>query len=151
MNEEERQYYNKFARDARDEYERQMIEFRTTGTFTANQEFVKLPNANVWVRKPSRRNGLEQEISTYETLNFPKRPPSMDEAYAQREQRSIFRRKLRIKGLMDPDGTMQDGLDFEEMFREHQEQKTQQAKDESEKNQNSDGANDDDDIQLEST
>jgi hypothetical protein len=120
-----------------------MIEYRATGSFTPNQEFVKLPDVNVWVRKPSKRNGLEQEICVYETLMFPKRPPSMDEAYSQREQRSLFRRKLRLKGLENKDGTLKDGLDFEELFRENQSKKTQQTE-ELVKEQSSDGGFDGD-------
>jgi hypothetical protein len=45
----------------------------------------------------------------------------MNEAYALREQRGIFRRKLRLKGLENPDGTLKNGLDFEVLFREYQE------------------------------
>jgi hypothetical protein len=127
LTEDERRYYNQFANDARDEYNRQMIEYRATGSYTPNQEFVKLPEVNVWVRKSSKRNGLEQEICEYDTMIFPKRPPSMDEAYQQREQRSLFRRKLRVKGLENPDGSLKDGLDFEQVFQEHQEKKAKQA------------------------
>lgn len=100
-----------------------MIEYRATGSFTPNQEFVKLPEVNVWVRKESKQNDLEKEISGYETLTFPKRPPSMEEEYRIREQRSLFRRKLRLKGLENPDGTLKNGLDFEELFEQEQERK----------------------------
>jgi hypothetical protein len=109
-----------FANDARDEYTKQMIEYRATGGFTPNIEFVKLSDANVWVRKAANRNDLEKEICSYETLVFPKRPPKLDDAYALREQRSIFRRKLRLRGLENPDGTLKNGLDFEALFKEHQ-------------------------------
>lgn len=125
LSDEERNYYNRFANDCRDEYDRQMIEYRATGTYTPNQEFVKLPDANVWVRKPSQRNALEQEICGYESRHFPKRPPSMDKDYAEREQRSLFRRKLRLRGLMEADGTLQKGLDFETLFQEHQDKMAQ--------------------------
>jgi hypothetical protein len=96
-----------------------MIEYRATGAFTPNEEFIKVPGANVWVREPQKQNALEQEICEYETMVFPRRPPSMDEAFAERQRRGIFRRKLRIKGLENPDGTLKDGLDFEELYQEH--------------------------------
>ena len=118
------EHTQQFANDARDEYNKQMIEYRATGSFTPNAEFVKLSNANVWVRKETNRNDLEKEICSYETVVFPKRPPSMDEAYALREQRGIFRRKLRLKGLENSDGTLKNGLDFEVLFKEYQEKGT---------------------------
>lgn len=119
MSEEERNYYNLFANEAQETYNRQMIEYRATGTFTPNDEFIKVPGANVWVRQPSKQNPLEREICQYETMVFPRRPPSMDEAFAERQRRGVFRRKLRLKGLVNPDGTLQDGLDFEELYQEH--------------------------------
>lgn len=119
LSEEERTYYNQFANEAQEVYNRQMIEYRATGTFTPHEEFIKVPGANVWVRQPSKQNALEQEICQYETMVFPPRPPSMDEAFEERQRRGIFRRKLRLKGLMSPDGTLKDGLDFEELYQEH--------------------------------
>ncbi len=149
LTDDERKYYNRFASDARDEYDRQMVEYRATGTFTPIQEFMKLPEVNVWVRKPSKRNGLEQEICQYETMIFPKRPPSMDEAYAERERRSLFRRKLRVKGLENSDGTLKDGLDFEELFHEHQAKKSKQVEACVKKEDETSTSDDDDAVPLE--
>ena len=75
----------------------QMIEYRATGRYTPNDAFIKLPDVNVWVRRKEDQNDLEREICTYEKLVFPRRPPSMDEAYEMREERSKFRRKLKQK------------------------------------------------------
>lgn len=119
LSEEERNYYNRFANEAQETYNRQMIEYRATGTFTPNEEFIKVPGANVWVRQPNKQNALEREICQYETMVFPRRPPHMDEAFAERQRRGTFRRKLRLKGLENPDGTLKDGLDFEELYQEH--------------------------------
>ena len=41
LTDDERTYYNQFANDARDEYNRQMIDFRATGSYTPNHEFVQ--------------------------------------------------------------------------------------------------------------
>jgi hypothetical protein len=70
----------KFAIYASDEYNKQMIEYRATGGFPPNDEFVKLSDANVWVRKEANLNDLEKEICGYETVVFPKRPPAMNDA-----------------------------------------------------------------------
>jgi len=107
-----------------------MIEYRATGGYTPNNRFVKLSDVNVWVRQEQYRNDLEKEICAYDKVIFPKRPPSMDEAFALREQRSLFRRKLRLKGLENPDGTLKNGLDFELLFREDQEKKKMKDNDE---------------------
>ena len=119
LSEVERNYYNQFANEAQETYNRQMIEYRATGTFTPHEEFIKVPEANVWVRQPMKQNALEREICQYETMVFPVRPPSMNEAFEERQRRGIFRRKLRIKGLVNPDGTLKNGLDFEELYQEH--------------------------------
>ena len=154
MHKRRRRFCAQFSNDARDEYNRQMIEYRATGSFTPNTEFVKLSNVNVWVRKEANQNDLEKELCSYETVVFPKRPPSMDEAYALRTQRSIFRRKLRLKGMENPDGTLKNGLDFEVLFKEYQEKGTLKEHDERTSGDSShidDGDDDSDDLDEEAT
>eukprot|EP00980_Cylindrotheca_fusiformis_P022958 scaffold9951_cov146-Cylindrotheca_fusiformis.AAC.2 len=120
MAEEDRIYYNNFATEARKEYERQVIEYRATGSYTPSLKFSRLEGTNIWVRKHIQ-NGLEKEISQYTTCQFPKRPPTMDEAYERREERSIFRRKLKQRGMVNEDGTLKNGLDFEELLQKERE------------------------------
>jgi hypothetical protein len=112
MSELDRQYYNDFAMDAKNEYERQVIEYRATGKFTPSQKFDKLVGVNVWVRR-ILPNGLETEIASYTTCLFPPRPPQLDAAYALRDERSKLRRKLKLKGLVDHNGKLKEGYDFE--------------------------------------
>ena len=119
MSDEERQYYNTCATRMKDNYEKQIIEYRATGSYTANSEFKQLPDSNVWVKANQLlQNALEKEICGYDTVVFPRRPPSQDEAYAQREARSIFRRKLKAKGWLKEDGyTLKaEHGDFETLF-----------------------------------
>jgi hypothetical protein len=115
MSEQDRNYYNDFAMDAKNEYERQVIEYRATGKFTPSQKFDKLVGVNVWVRR-FLPNGLETEIASYTTCLFPPRPPQLDAAYELREERSKLRRKLKLKGLVDNDGKLKQGLDFEALL-----------------------------------
>eukprot|EP00934_Nitzschia_sp_Nitz4_P006962 Nitzschia sp. Nitz4//scaffold135_size62275//34535//35644//NITZ4_006353-RA/size62275-processed-gene-0.33-mRNA-1//-1//CDS//3329535572//6952//frame0 len=116
MSEDERKDYTDFSDQAREVYLRQLIEYRATGKYTPSTEFIKLPQTNVWIR----RNGnlLEQEIQNYPTYTFPKRPPSMDKAYEEREERSRLKRKLKSKGLMNEDGTFAEGVDFDELLQQ---------------------------------
>ena len=119
MTEDDRNYYNDFAMDAKREYEHQVIEYRATGSFTPSKEFSKIDDVNVWIRKQKAfQNKLEREISNYDTCLFPKRPPQLDRAYEEREERSKLKRKLKVKGLVNDDGTLKDGLDFEELLQE---------------------------------
>jgi hypothetical protein len=113
MSAEDREYYARFAKDARKEFDHQVIEFRSTGAFQPSKHFAPLDNSNIWIRKDFP-NPLETEILSYETIRFPKRPPEFDDAYEEREVRSIIKRKLREKGLMEKDGkTWKKSVDFE--------------------------------------
>jgi len=72
-----------------------------------------MENSNVWIRKDFP-TPLEKEISSYETIHFPKRPPKLDKEYEEREMRSTVKRKLKLKGLLGEDGeTWKKGVDFE--------------------------------------
>jgi hypothetical protein len=138
MNEDDRIYYTHFAQDARREYEKQVIEYRATGKYTPSSEFVKLPDVNVWVRR-RRQNGLEREISDYESCQFPKRPASMDKAYEKREVRSKLKRKLKLKGLWSDDGTyLKNGLDFETLLEEERQSKATNEEGEEEEEEGKD-------------
>ena len=111
MSDDDRNYYNKFATEARKEYETQQIEYRATGSFTPSAEFIKLENVNVWVRADlERRNGLEQEICQYETFTFPRRPAELDERYEIQLEVSKYRRKLKLKGWLNDDGSVKDNI-----------------------------------------
>ncbi|GKY95424.1 hypothetical protein MPSEU_000503900 [Mayamaea pseudoterrestris] len=105
MTDAQRDEYNDFADQVRQEYTDQLCEFRATGTYTPSERFEKKPGANVWVRKRvHEKNALERELDTYESYSFPPRPAELDEAYRKREEASKQRRKLKLKGLLDRDG-----------------------------------------------
>ena len=126
MSEVDRKYYNDFAAEAKKQYEKQVIEYRATGSFTPSEECLKL-DGNVWIRKHVQ-NKLEQEISRYPSCQFPKRPAKLDKAYNEREERSKFKRKLKDKGMLNEDGTLKDEtLDFETLFQEDRESRSQKA------------------------
>ena len=109
MRDEDRKYYNEFAVDVRKEYEKQQIEFRATGSFTPSADFHKLDGVNVWVRsKWHEKNGLEQELAQYDSFQFPRRPAELDQRYEDQLQVSKFRRKLKLKGLLNEDLSVKD-------------------------------------------
>ena len=62
------------AIDAKKEFDQQVIEYRATGSFQPSKHFVRLEESNIWVRKDCP-SPLEKEISSYETIKFPMRPP----------------------------------------------------------------------------
>ena len=100
ISEKEREYYNDFAREAREEYQEQYREYRATGRFTPSKTFKKL--GPLWVRiKMHEKSALEREIDSYETVQFPPRPPEMDEAYRKREEESKQRRKEKLKAMRE--------------------------------------------------
>lgn len=135
MSEEDREYYNVFAEEAKAEYSQQITQFRATGAYTPSTQFLRLPNVSVWVRRPetNKQNALEREICQYTHHVFPKRPPSMDVDYHNRQERSQLRRKLRLKGLMTRDGILKEGLDFEELLQQEREKMAKRERERAEK------------------
>jgi hypothetical protein len=98
--ETQRKYYDDFATQLQAEYQKQRLEFRTTGTYTPSSTFER--RGTVWLRMDSnQRNEIEHEIAAYESVSFPPRPPSMDEDFQRREANRALHRKLRSRGL-DP-------------------------------------------------
>ena len=96
MEECDRVYYNEFAREARDEYNQLLQEYRATGRYQQSRKFEKLQGVGPWVRVAwHEKNGLERELSTYETVLFPPRPQSLDAAYFDRRKESVKKRKLK--------------------------------------------------------
>lgn len=127
MSEDERDYFTKFATDAKKEFDQQVIEYRATGSYQPSKHFVRLENSTVWIRKDNP-SPLEKEISAYETIQFPKRPPQMEEEYREREIRSITKRKLKLKGLLNKDGkTYKEGVDFEAELEKERNKRTKQS------------------------
>ncbi len=101
------------AADAKKEFDQQVIEYRATGSYQPSKHFERLENSSVWIRKDNP-SPLEKEISSYDTILFPKRPPEMEEAYREREIRSITKRRLKLKGLWNEDlKTWREGVDFD--------------------------------------
>lgn len=97
MSKEDKDYYITFVREAREEYLQQQREYRATGRFTPSTTFTKL-EGGPWVRTAyHEKNALEREISSYESFDFPPRPPEMDKAYEMRMEESKRRRKEREK------------------------------------------------------
>lgn len=99
MTQNDQDYYNKMAELIRQEYLQQMIEFRATDSFRQSEKFIRLGNGlGPWAhRKPEDHNALEKEVAAYDTVIFPPRPPSKNEAYAEREKQSKFRRKEKLR------------------------------------------------------
>ncbi len=98
LTEEERNYYNHFAEEIRSEYRQQLLEYRATGSFTPSELFERQEGVGLWIhKKVSEKTELELEISQYASLNFPPRPPELDEEYKRRFQESVERRKKKIK------------------------------------------------------
>ena len=115
------------ATDAKKEFDQQVIEYRATGSYQPSKHFVRLENSSVWIRK-DKPSPLEKEISSYETILFPKRPPQMEKEYREREIRSITKRKLKLKGLLNEDGkTWKEGVDFEAELEKERSKRTKQS------------------------
>ena len=95
MTNTDRQYYKDFASQAQIEYKKQLQEFKATGQYQPSEKFERMENGvGPWVKKSwNEKNGLERELSTYETVVFPARPPQLDEAYEQRRIEGIERRR----------------------------------------------------------
>lgn len=101
MTEPDRDYYMKFCKEAREEYEYQYKEFRATGQYTPSVKFEKMQDVGPWVRMEwAEKNALEREISKYDSVVFPARPPEFDEEYYKKEEERKKRRKLKDKGLL---------------------------------------------------
>ena len=106
LSDQDREFYTKFSDEARKEYDMMHLEYRATGTFRPSRKFVKLEGVGPWIHMvPEDQNDLERELVGYTTVCFPPRPPELDEAYEQRMLESKRRRKLKQKGLLNPDGT----------------------------------------------
>lgn len=98
LSEEEQDFYNDFAAQIRAEYRRQHMEFRATGRYTPSEIFDRPTGAGLWIhKKESEKNALEREISQYETVQFPPRPPELDHDYVQRERQGRDKRKIKLK------------------------------------------------------
>ena len=79
MSDQDREYYNKFARETREEYERQHREYRATGSFKPSKVFERFHGDRPWVRIAfHEKNALEREITGYDTVKFPPRPVEME-------------------------------------------------------------------------
>lgn len=101
MSDSDRDYYNNFCREAREEYDYQYREYRATGHYTPSRTFEKVESVGPWVRiAHEEKNALEREIAAYDTVLFPMRPPEFDEDYRKREEESKRRRRLKEKGLL---------------------------------------------------
>ena len=82
------------------EYEYQYKEFRATGQYTPSQNFNKMQDVGPWVRMNwNEKNSLEKEISRYDSVVFPARPPEFDEEYFRKEEERKKRRKLKDKEI----------------------------------------------------
>ena len=98
----EREYYNAFARDLRDEYMGQHHEYRATGNYRPSERFGKLQGIGPWVKRElAEKNGLEVELEEYDTVKFPERPPEFQEEYEQKRKGQRTRRLLREKRAIE--------------------------------------------------
>jgi hypothetical protein len=77
----EREYYNDFAKEAREEYKKQLREYRATGDYTKSLRFGKMENVGPWVHiLHHEKNALEKELATYPTVVIPPQPPKSDKS-----------------------------------------------------------------------
>ncbi|KAL7578308.1 hypothetical protein ACA910_012719 [Epithemia clementina (nom. ined.)] len=107
LSDADREFYVQFSEEARKEYDLMHLEYRATGTFRPSRKFQRLEGVGPWIHKqPQDRNALEREIASYQTVQFPPRPKELDEAYERRQEESKRRRKLKLQGLLNPDGTV---------------------------------------------
>jgi hypothetical protein len=98
LSDEDHRYYNDFCEEIREEYKHQHMEFRATGVYTISDVFDRPTGAGLWVRKiMSEKNDLEKEIESFETINFPPRPPEFDEDYKKKEIESRRVRKVKLQ------------------------------------------------------
>ena len=99
LSDEERGHYVAMAKEAKEEYEKQLREYRATGGYRPLRSMLRLGNGNgPWVRMPyERKNDLEKEIDTYEEVVFPPRPKEMEEEHRRRVEESKERRRKKIK------------------------------------------------------
>ena len=118
LKEKEREHYVQLAKDARSDYEDQLMEYRATGQWSVSTKFVRLKNKNgvernrttaerstgsngPWVRLPyTEKNELEKELETYEQVIFPPRPAGMEEEHEKKikEQKQRRRKKIQQDG-----------------------------------------------------
>lgn len=101
MSNADRDYYNEFCRETREEYEKQHAEYKATGSFKASKFFERLHGDGPWVRIAyHEKNSLEREISGYESVKFPPRPleaekPEWLKKVEKAREREMERRKAR--------------------------------------------------------
>mmetsp|Transcript_45892 Transcript_45892/g.85322 ORF Transcript_45892/g.85322 Transcript_45892/m.85322 type:complete len:309 (-) Transcript_45892:185-1111(-) len=96
MSDSDREYYNRFAREAQNEYKQQYREFRATGGYRKSRTFMKLENGKgPWVRiRPEDRNALEREVAGYDTVIFPLRPVTAPKPAWEIHREAVAKRQL---------------------------------------------------------
>lgn len=119
LSEKEREHYINLARDARSEYEHQLLQYRSTGQWSPSTKFTRLRNKNgqvqrderstgsngPWVRIPyEEKNELERELDAYEQVIFPPRPKAMEREHEEKAQES--REKRKEKMMMENRGSV---------------------------------------------
>ncbi|KAL7536271.1 hypothetical protein ACHAXR_007037 [Thalassiosira sp. AJA248-18] len=111
----EREHYVKLAKDARNEYEERLMEYRATGQWAPFSTIGRLDNNKnsmitrtavernaggngPWVRIPfEQKNELERELDSYEMVIFPPRPAGTEEEHEKKMKDSQERRMKKIK------------------------------------------------------
>jgi len=119
LSEEDKRHYDDLVRDSRAEYESRILEYRATGKWSpytqcgrlarnldesrrresrATSTNGKLDCLGPWVRlDPDKKNELERELDTYETVVFPPRPQWSEEDHERRAKESYLKRRKKIK------------------------------------------------------
>lgn len=100
MSDADREYYNIFTFEIREEYMQQMREYKATGHFAPSEQFERLGGDGPWVRIHTD-HALELELRSYDTVKFPPRPPDQEEAYQQKLLESQLRRKRKLQEQKD--------------------------------------------------
>ena len=101
MSDADRDYYNIFAKETREEFEKQHAEYRATGSFKPSKVFKRLHGDGPWIRIAyHEKNALEREITGYDTVKFPPRPVEMEKPFwvkkiEKARAREMDRRKAR--------------------------------------------------------
>ncbi len=101
MSDSDRDYYNVFCTETREEYEKQHAEFKATGSYKPSKVFERLHGDGPWVRIAyHEKNALEREISGYDSVKFPPRPLEMEKpdwvrVREKAKEKEMERRKAR--------------------------------------------------------
>jgi len=102
LSSKDRTYYNDFARESREEYQRQHTEFRATGTYSPSAMFERIDGDGPWVKSAyHEKNALERELATYACVKFPPRPDNVEDPFWVKRMQRENERGMQIRKVME--------------------------------------------------